>query len=99
VSDDLRDAAARLTDRWFDRLWSTHRWEIEVAPARRFRGLRVQDGLRLDAPFGLGDDRRVWWVPVRERRLPGGAWRALRAPTDAEHELDQVLQEAHDRAV
>src|SRR4051812_15826293 len=53
VPDDLSDVASRVFDRWFERLWTAHRLEIEVAPARRLRRLRVQEGLRLYAPFGL----------------------------------------------
>ena len=88
------DVARRLSDRWFDRLWSSRRWEIEVAAARRVRGVRLQEGIRLYAPFGLGDSKDVFWVPVRERPIVGARWRALRTPADAERELDNLLREA-----
>jgi len=99
VPDDLRDVASRVRDRWFERLWTAHRLEIEVAPARRLRRLRVQEGIRLYAPFGLGGDQDVWWVPVRERPFLHRTWRTLRTPGEAEHELDSVLQEAERSAV
>lgn len=96
MTEELKAVAQRLADDWFDRLWLTKRLEIEVHAVRRRRGLDVEDGLRLWAPFGLGSEQTEWWVPVRRRHGVRGEWTTLRSVHEAQREVEAVLAAALD---
>src|SRR4051794_15151718 len=98
VRAELQREAERLFDAWFDPLWEQRHLEIEVYPDRRWTLDRVEEGLRLRAPFGLDTDQDSWFQPVRDRPLLRRAWRPRQSVSEAGAALERTIAEALRRA-
>lgn len=84
-----------LSEKYFDRLWTSGRAEFEVSIGRRRDRVRkvTSEGFEL-VGYGTSDDNEWpgYFEPVRERRWFGGEWVLVQPVPDAARRIEDHLR-------